>query len=100
MIKITINNKELINEISIKGHALYDEYGKDIVCAAVSSIVTTTINAILRIDNASIEYKEKNGVYIKVLKHSEVIDILLINLIDLLENLEKQYPKHIEIRRC
>ena len=26
---------------------LYDEYGKDIVCSAVSSIATTTVNGIL-----------------------------------------------------
>ena len=39
-----ISVKVLKNKIEIKGHALYDDYGKDIVCSAVSSIVTTTIN--------------------------------------------------------
>ena len=29
-----------------KGHAGYDDYGKDIVCAAVSMLVINTINAI------------------------------------------------------
>lgn len=96
MIKVNIKN----DEITITGHAMYDEYGKDIVCASVSSIVITSVNAIVRIDCDSIEFKEDDGVFIKVLKHNEVIDKLLENLIDLLENLEKQYPKYIEIRRC
>ena len=43
MIKVEIEN----NKIEIKGHANYDDYGKDIVCASVSSIVITTINAII-----------------------------------------------------
>lgn len=96
MIKISIKN----DEITIKGHAGYEEFGKDIVCAAVSSIVITSVNACLRIDSNSIKYKEDDGVFINVLKHNEVIDKLIENLIDLLENLEKQYPKYIEIRRC
>ena len=39
--------------IKISGHANYDEKGKDIVCASVSSIVITTINAIIEIDHDS-----------------------------------------------
>ena len=31
-------------KVTILGHALYDDYGKDIVCSAASSIVTTTVN--------------------------------------------------------
>lgn len=97
---IKINIKGNIDEIIVKGHADYEEYGKDIVCASVSSIVITSINAIIRIDPESIDYNELNGVYIKVLKHTDVIDKLLTNLVELLIDLEKQYPKYIEIRRC
>lgn len=96
MIKVTINS----NKVSITGHALYDDYGKDIVCASVSSIVITTVNAILRIDAKAIDYNDKNGVIINILKHDDVVKNLIDNLIDLLEKLEKQYPKYIEIRRC
>ena len=87
-------------KITVKGHANYDEFGKDIVCASVSSILITSVNAMVRIDEESIDYNELNGVYIKVLKHTDVIDKLLINLVELLSDLEKQYPKYIEIRRC
>ncbi len=96
MIKISIKEKQII----IKGHANYDELGKDIVCASVSSMVITTVNAILRIDSDAIKYSDDNGVTIDIIKDDEITNKLINNLIDLLEELEKQYPKYIEIRRC
>ena len=41
MIRITKKKKE----ITICGHSGYEKMGKDIVCASVSSIVTTTIRS-------------------------------------------------------
>ena len=55
------------NSILITGHALYADYGKDIVCSAVSSIVITTINGIISIDNNAIKYEEHNGIKILIL---------------------------------
>ena len=96
MIKIKLSE----DYIEVKGHAGYDDFGKDIVCASVSSIIITSINAMVRIDSSCIDFSDNDGVYIKVLKHTEVIDKLLENLKSLLQDLEKQYPNHIEIRRC
>ena len=52
MIKVSIESKDKkhIDLIKILGHAMYDEYGKDIVCSSVSSIVITTVNGIYEID--------------------------------------------------
>lgn len=99
MITININkNNDVVNQVSIKGHAGYDEYGKDIVCASVSSIVITTINGLLRIDEDSIDYQESDGlVNITVLKHNDVIDKLITNMIEILFELKKQYSKNIKI---
>ena len=96
MIKISIKEKNNeIEEILIKGHALYDDYGKDIVCASVSSIVITTVNAIESIDSEAISYDEK-GFLIKLLKHDLVIDKLISNMINLLKELECDYPNNIK----
>ncbi len=48
MIRITIkkNSYGVYNGFLVKGHAGYGEYGKDIVCAAVSVLVINTINSI------------------------------------------------------
>ena len=87
------------NKIEIKGHADYDDLGKDIVCASVSSIVTTTINGIISIDEDSIEYSEKEGyISIKLLKDKDVVNKLIFNMIDLLKQLESSYPKNIKIK--
>ena len=97
MIKININiNKD---EITIKGHSGYAEEGSDIVCASVSSICITTVNALLSIDEDCIEYIEKDGyLNIKIKKHNEMINKLIDNMINLLKELEKNYKKYIEIR--
>ena len=98
MIKINIKKiDDKISNITILGHSDYDEMGKDIVCASVSSIVITTINAILKIENV-IEYKSNPGdVCINVIKHTKITDTLIDNMIDLLEQLEDQYPNNVKI---
>lgn len=101
MIKVTIKSSDVIDSIEIKGHANYSESGSDIVCASVSSMCITTVNAIIRIDSEAIKYQDNDGyLLITINKHSDTIDKLVINLIDLLEELEKDFKKYIEIRRC
>lgn len=100
MIKVNIiKEDDQINKITINGHAEYAKYGKDIVCAAVSSIVIATINAIIRIDEEVLEYKESDNLEITILKHTEVTDILITNMLELLSELEKQYKKNIIINK-
>ena len=95
MIKISIKE----DEITIKGHSGYSEAGSDIVCASVSSICITTVNALLSIDEDCVKYIEEDGyLNIKINKHSEVIDKLINNMINLFKELESQYKKYIEIR--
>ncbi len=99
MIKVKISKKAgLIKQIIIKGHAEYDDYGKDIVCASVSSIVITSVNAILKINNENLFYEEKDGyILIDILNRDEITNLLIKNMLDLLVELEKQYPKNIKI---
>lgn len=60
MIKIVIKTDEstkTITSIEVKGHANSAEYGKDLVCAAVSAIITGGANALTE-DIYDIELKE------------------------------------------
>ncbi|MGM9849759.1 MAG: ribosomal-processing cysteine protease Prp [Bacilli bacterium] len=99
MIKINLKyDNDLIESISITGHAGYDIYGKDIVCASVSSIVITSVNAIVRLSSDSINYDDSNGLSINVLSHNDVTDTLIDNMVSLLKDLEKQYKKNIIIK--
>lgn len=98
MVKVNYFVKDdKIEKIILKGHSNYDDYGKDIVCASISSIVITTINACLKIEKNSIKHSEENETVITVLKHTETIDTLINNMIDLLTELSKQYKNNIKI---
>lgn len=97
MIKIHVKKKDnQINDISIKGHANYADYGQDIVCAAVSSIVITSINAIINIDKNAIEYNKT--MFIKNVKKDDITNKLLTNMLNMLNELKNDYPKNIQIR--
>ena len=94
MIKIEVKDKEIV----ISGHANYADYGKDIVCSSVSSIITTSINAILMFDKDSIYY-EDNGkqMIIKIIKDNELTNKLILNMMNILKDLANNYQKNIKI---
>lgn len=94
MVKIDIKKDHII----ISGHSGYSVSGSDIVCASVSSIAITSINAIIRIDENAISYKKEDGyLEIEILKHTDIIDLLIENMISLLSELELQYKKFVKI---
>jgi len=94
MIKVLLKD----NVIQISGHAKFDDYGKDIVCASVSSIVYTTINSILNFNNKAIEVTDEKDITIKVLSNDNITKKLIDNMLSLLKELEKQYPKNLKIK--
>ena len=78
---------------------MYDEYGKDIVCSACSSIVTTTVNGILSLNKESLSYLvSKKGMEIEVKAFDNTTQILINNMISLLKELEENYPENIEVK--
>jgi len=94
MIKVIKND----NVITISGHAGYQDFGKDIVCASVSSIIYTTINAIARINKDALEVEDSKKMVIKVLLKDEIVSILIINMMELLSSLANDYPKNIQVK--
>ena len=100
MIKVKIvKENSTYKKISILGHAMYADYGKDIVCSAVSSIVTTTINGILTLNEGSLGYQvNKEGLIIEKVSTDETTQKLLENMVNLLNELEIQYPTNIEVK--
>lgn len=94
MIKIKVSK----DTISITGHANYADYGKDIVCASVSSIVITSTEGIAKFNKSAIDVKEeKKELTIKINTHDDITDKLIKNMLNCLKEIEKQYPKNIKI---
>ena len=100
MIKVNIiKEKSKYKKITILGHAMYDDYGKDIVCSACSSIVTTTINGILALDKGSLDYMvSKKGMSINIKSDDETTQILINNMVSLLKELSGNYPDNVEVK--
>lgn len=99
---ITVNirkDNHKYQKISILGHAMYDDRGKDIVCSAVSSIVITTVNGILLLNKGSLSYMVgKKGMNIELKSNDETTQLLIHNMVNLLKDLEKQYPDNVEVK--
>ena len=79
MINVKIEKENAkYKKITVLGHAMYDDYGKDIVCAAVSSIATTTVNGILALNKNSLSYMvSKKGLSIDI-KNTDVFNFRYI----------------------
>jgi len=100
MIRVKVKrDQEQIKEITITGHANYDEYGRDIVCSSVSSIVITTVNGISKLNPKYLEIvEEKNKMIIQIKEEDEIGMELIQNMISLLEELSQSYPKNIIVK--
>ena len=95
MIKV-IRDKSLI---TVSGHAGSAEYGKDIVCASVSSIIYTTLNAIASFNPSYIDVKDENDVMvIKIKKEDEIVLKLIANMLQMLKSVANDYPKNLSVK--
>ena len=98
MISVNVKRKDgIIEKLTIKGHAMFDTCGKDIVCAGVSSSLITTINAIISFDENAISYKE-NIFELENIKKDNITNKLLENLVEVLKETQKQYGKNIKVK--
>ena len=94
MIKVKVGKRNIL----ITGHAGYDEYGKDIVCAAVSSVVLCSVEAIASFDMMAVDVKEEQDrLEIIFNKDDNITSKLIKNMINCLKAIEKKYSQNIKI---
>lgn len=99
MIKVRIvKNNNIIESIHCNGHANYADYGKDIVCASFSTMIITTVNAILEFDKDAISYTNTNNLDIINIKKDNITNGLLNNLVNMIYELKENYDKNINIK--
>ncbi len=95
--------EDRITGFSVSGHSGYAEAGTDIVCAAISAIVTmaeATINDVCGA-KAKVRVKEADARITLTLPAScdeeESVQAVLAGMLLTLCNLRDQYPDHIEV---
>ncbi len=86
------------NGFIASGHADFDEYGKDIVCSAISSVLQHTAN-VLVLMGAKIDRRKG---YLKVweIPMNECTDKILKATLGFLIGIQRKYPKnlYVEVR--
>ena len=95
--------EDRITGFSISGHSGYAENGKDIVCAAISAIVTmaeATINDVCGA-KAKVRVKEENASVRLTLpatcEEEDTVQAVLAGMLLFLIDLRDQYPDYIEV---
>lgn len=95
-IKVVRENGNIV-QLSLKGHADSDIYGKDLICAAVSAIITGGINALEDPKSFKIILKEGN-VEISSLTSANKNDYQTLEVIyTQLKTVEEDNKSYVEI---
>ena len=85
--------------LSVKGHSESDDYGKDLICASVSSIMFGLMNAIDQ-KKYDVEIKELTN-HIEIINNSkkEEIDNYLELVLIQLKTIEESYGEFVKVER-
>ncbi|HHW49743.1 MAG TPA: ribosomal-processing cysteine protease Prp [Clostridiaceae bacterium] len=97
-----------IRQIIIKGHAGFSEYGRDIVCAAVSATAYTAVGALGELAGITGVHEEKDGfMLISIPKgmteqQKQIAGIILETAVIGLKQIEMEYGRYVKVldRRC
>lgn len=102
MITVIIQkHNQQIKDIEVSGHANSAEYGKDLVCAGVSTVCVGIANALVKRDflNQGTIDVEEGFVHVKVNQSSDEVQVVLETFETLLETVEESYPKYMKITK-
>lgn len=101
MIKVKFQtNEDAITYLEVSGHANSNEHGKDLICAAVSSIMFGLMNGLdmLAYDDIKINQGDNQITIINDGSNQEVKHYLALTLIQL-KTIEESYKQYIKIIR-
>ena len=99
MIKVKYSLEEgNFSKLDVKGHADFDEYGKDLICASVSSIMFGLMNALDDIKDVKIKELNNHIEIINESKSRKANNYLELALIQL-KTIEESYGEYIKVER-
>lgn len=94
-----IKRKEKEALLEVQGHANYADFGNDIVCASISTALLFTANLIekLNLSYNIIDLVCEEGYFRLQVKTTDfTANAIFENLEYTLEDISKQYPKHLK----
>ena len=92
-------NDDLYESLDVSGHAQYGEYGRDLICASVSSIMFGFMNALDALEeNVQISQSE-NRITIVDQSGSEIVQHYFELVITQLKTIEASYGDFIRVER-
>ena len=108
MIKSVIERDEQgnIDRFTLTGHADSGDYGKDIVCAAVSAVSIGAVNGIEALAGfePTVEADEVNGGHLQMTVDQEltgeqmhIVQIILENMVLSLQSIQDQYGDYLSL---
>lgn len=93
------NSDNKLLGFAVSGHSGFEDVGKDIVCAAVSSAVMLVSNAITESFGIDAKVKSEGGtVCLKLNGESGEADKLLLSLLNHLYVLQSDYPDFVRVK--
>ena len=100
MILVTVKKDAYIKRLTIEGHSGYKKIGSDIVCSAVSTAATVSFNLI---DKVCSKYSFNSDpsiplIDLQIEEESELVEMILTNLLETLEGISLEYPKNLKIK--
>lgn len=112
-VKFYRDNENFIKKYTVEGHANFDEYGKDIVCAAISVLAQTALLSLVKVcglreDSIKYEIDEKRGflsVELPIDMETSILEntqIVLESLLIGIESIVESYPEYVKLEsgRC
>ena len=89
---------ENLSGFSLEGHSGFDEEGRDIVCAAVSSAAYMAANTVTDVIKEKASVKESDGkLELKLARPSQAVQAVLRGLEIHLRNISEQYPGKVTV---
>lgn len=108
-VKIFKDDNNYIKKYTIDGHANYDNYGKDIVCSAISVLAQTTLLSLVEVcglEEKAIKYSIDNeigfldvnlpkNIEISILEKTQIVlNTLIVGVNSVIES----YPRYVTLQ--
>ncbi|MDO4500471.1 MAG: ribosomal-processing cysteine protease Prp [Erysipelotrichaceae bacterium] len=97
-VKYSVDEDQYYTYLDLRGHADFADFGKDLICASVSSIIFGLMNALDEIEGVTIKELNNHIEIINESKLEEVNHYFKLILIQL-KTIEESYGEFIKVER-